>query len=408
MVTKFEKVGSTLNFFEQAILNNLRYWNQQSINDLDIVSLDRERDNLIRAISFGLKMNQAWELVYPLIIDFTPYLERKGYWDTLHKMLTLAINKAKELNDLETNVVLLGLLARLLQRQSKIKETIATYRRTVRLARKIGKRYEEARACSNLGFVYLEQGYFYRSKVLSCYALKIFEVLNYSHGLAHTHSHLGVLYFQQGIWKRAKFHLGRAFDIWCSMEDRHGLMRGLINLGLFYLKTDKSDKALLYLKEAVNQAKLSGEEVEIATIYFNISVVNRLNGNLEEAERYIQKAEKTYKKFSNSVGLAYVWNDLGMIYVQKKDWQNAKSYLEASLEMWRKLQNEGKEIEVLLDMIEYELAQDNKQQACKQLEHINDLINQYNVQKKFPNLMKRFRAYRCSLSGNSPDEATAH
>ncbi|MEZ4869542.1 MAG: hypothetical protein R3C14_49920 [Caldilineaceae bacterium] len=93
---------------------------------------------------------------------------------------------AQRTKDVGGETTLSALLAKLCQRQSRPQETVLYYRRVIRLAVQSDNRYEEARACSNLGYRFIDQGHWWRSEVLSCHALAIFEELASQHGRAHT------------------------------------------------------------------------------------------------------------------------------------------------------------------------------------------------------------------------------
>ena len=179
----------------------VQYWSvHPAIKRVEITTLDQDREAILKAITLGLKYDPAWTTVSALIIDFTPYMERRGHWHAWNTVLQMAITAAIEHDDLDRQITLTALLARLYQRQSDPKQTIYHYRRVIQLARQTGNRFEEARACSNLGFLFIDEGRWWRSEVLSQYALGIFEELESDHGRAHTHNHLGVLYMRLNYW----------------------------------------------------------------------------------------------------------------------------------------------------------------------------------------------------------------
>jgi Flp pilus assembly protein TadD len=99
-------------------------------------------------------------------------MERRGLWNVWNSMLRRAIQMADFVGDEVASVNLSALLARLLFQQSYFTEASHTYRQTIRLARKTRDKFNEARACSNLGYYYAENGQWYRAEVLCCYALK--------------------------------------------------------------------------------------------------------------------------------------------------------------------------------------------------------------------------------------------
>jgi tetratricopeptide (TPR) repeat protein len=291
------------------------------------------------------------------------------------------------------------LLARLRQRQSRFREAASLYRQVIRLARRTGNKFEEARACSNLGYLYIDAiGHWPRAEVLCCHALVIYEALAVDHGRAHVENHLGVLYTRQHGWPEAEQHLQRACALWQAMGDHHSLIYGFENLGLLYLKMEHPVEAHAYLEKALAQSVLTGEEAEIGNIWNNLTLAYWQSGDLEKAETYARQAERVFRRFSNVLGLAQAWNSLGLVYFQQKRWAEAIQYLEHSLMTYRSLSNREGEIEVLLDIIEYELAREDRVQASIRLDEVEGLINQQLQGKQKDNLNERLKKYRRSLA----------
>ena len=99
------------------------------------------------------------------------------------------------------------------------------------------------------------------------------------------------------------------------------------------------DNALAAFEQALNQAKLTGEETDIGTIYMNIGNTLRLRGELTQAEKYYWQAEAVFQRFSNSQGLALLFGNLGLAYTLQQKWLEAFLYLNKALEQWRTLGN---------------------------------------------------------------------
>ena len=82
---------SRTEFFQQTILDNLRYWLKWiEPRVADNTALDQERHSILRAISFAFGFDEAQLLGYRLIIDYSPYMERRGYWEIWNRVLTQA------------------------------------------------------------------------------------------------------------------------------------------------------------------------------------------------------------------------------------------------------------------------------------------------------------------------------
>jgi tetratricopeptide (TPR) repeat protein len=390
---------SRLNFFQERILLNLDYW-RSYLSRHEITALEAEQNQIIKAITFALEMPEAWPSVYELILRFSPYMERRGYWEAWSEHLGRAIEAAQESADLGSAITLSVLLARLLQRQSRLEEAIAQYRRIIPMARQSQNLFEEARACTNLGYLYIEEGYWDRAEVLCCHALTLFEQVKSDHGQAHTENHLGILYTRQGLWEQARQRLEHACTLWEARGDAHGLMRGFINLGLLYDEMNHPDAAIIYLEKALQQAKLAGEEVEVGAIYMNMGIAFRLKKEPVTAERYARQAETIFRRFFNSVWLPFLWINLAGVYIDQERWSEADQLLTTALSTCRNLKNEQGEIKALLMMVEYELARGNLAQAVTRLNAVEDLIRPHQRKKQYRYLEMQFLKYQDSLPRN--------
>lgn len=389
---------SCTDFFQRRILVDLQYWRDYVlVKGLDVPALDRERDGIIRAITFALDLDEAWSTVCELITTLSSYMERRGYWETWQWVLNRAVEVAHRVGDTSNSVELSLLLARLLQRQGQFKSAIARYRQTIHLARQIGDLYNEARACTNLGYFYIEQGHWHRAEVLCCYALKLFEQIDNNHGRAHTENHLGILCNRQHRWAQARQHFERACAIWQTTGDEHGLMYGLINLGGFYIRIKQPDEALRYLERALHLAKSTGDEAIIGRIYANMGFANTLGRELVKAEAYAWQAEAIFRRLSDLAELARVWNILGVTYCHQGKWQEAILHLKNSLEAWRKLDNEIGEIEVLMDMVEFELTRQNRRQALARLKEVENIMGQDRTDSRYRHFQPRLTKYWLEL-----------
>lgn len=388
--------------FQQAIFTNLRYWQEWvNANSANAGTLECEQQSIVRAIGYALELEPTWPAVAELVIQFSTFMERWGRWEIWNQVLERAMTVARSQNDSARQITLTTMLARLLFQQNRFKESIWYYRQAIRMARQIRDRFNEARACTNLGYLYIESGYWQRAEVLCCYALKLFDQMNSDHGRAHTENHLGFLYTRQGSWNKAQQHLERACSIWQSMGDNHGLMRGLINLGNLYGYMERPGEAILCLEKALRLAESTGEVAQIGTIYLNLGFACKQNGELVQAEKYAWQAEANFRRFSNASYLALAWISLGLIYLEQRKWKAAERHLKTALQVCRNLNYQYGELEALLGMVAYELARGNQYRAGEKLVEIERIIQSQDRGRRYRHQQMRLLNYRHSLTSKS-------
>ena len=331
---------SYLPFFQQRMVDMIAHWrDHEAVQTVEVATLDSARDSILKIIALGLDFEPAWPVVRPLLIAFTPYMERRGYWDAWHSLLQQAISAAQRLNDVDGETTLTALLARLCQRMSRPLDVVRYYRQVIRLARQSGNRFEEARACSNLGYFYIDGGRWWRSEALSCHALTEFKALESDHGQAHTHNHLGVLYSRQKRWQESEYNLHKARRIWQLNKDMHSLIYAHMNLGVLYIELQNTQRTLENLENAYRLALLTGETSNIASIWNNMAIAYRQSQKWVEAEQYAKKAEEKFREYSDLHGLASVWQNLGLILAKQEQTELAVRYFKESIVMHRQLGN---------------------------------------------------------------------
>lgn len=351
MAASLTNTAQYVDFFQQTILRGLRYWQEHAaVQQIDVPVLDRERETVLDVLTRGMDFDPAWPSAKALITAFASYMERRGHWEAWRQLLERAITTAQRVDDVDGETTMTALLARLSQRQSRPQDVVKYYRRVIGLAKRNDNRFEEARACSNLGYACIDGGRWWRAEILCLHALSIFDELGNEHGLAHTHNHLGLLYSNQGQWDLAESNLKSACRIWEENRDQHSLIYGLSNLGQLYVRMNNPEFALRFLAEAEQIARNTGESSSVAIIWNNIASAYRLNLEWNRAYAYAKKAEAKFRQNNNFTELANVLNNLGLIAHGCKNDADALRYLEESLRIHSSLDNHSGIGSVLQDM----------------------------------------------------------
>lgn len=390
-------------FFRHSLLANLGYWQDWLAASGDrVAALDRQRPGIIKAILFGLDLEPAWPAVRDLIQTFSPYMERRGYWDSWGAVLARALEVAGRQEDATGRASLLVMMARLLRRQGRLAESAAYYRRTLRLTRLSGDGYNRARACTNLGYHYIEHGYWQRAEVLCCRALALFEQLDSDHGRAHTQNHLGLLYLRRGRWEQARAYLEQACARWQAMGDDHGLMYGFLNLGSLFNEKGQPERGRPYLEKARRLAVVSGEEIEVARIDLSLGNGYRLSGRPFLAEVYARRAADRFQRFSNLFNLPLAWNNLAGACLDQGKWAEAADYLQQALDSCREMKHRHGEMLTLGSWVEYELARGEPAAARLRLQAFSDFISRRRIRGQEHRLETLTEMYRRSLAGEAP------
>ena len=313
--------------FKLQLGSALDVWQEDDhLSRLNPSEFDSEKEAMIKMIQLGLDHDPFWPLVKKMILILSSYVERRGDWGNWLQTIEKAIEVAKQLGDDSAALEITNLRGRVLQRMSKHVELKQNYRQVIRLAKITGNQIEEARACSNLGFSFIELGRLWRAEVLSQHALNIFNEQNHSHGQAHTNNHIGLLYLNKKNYLLSRDHFDEACRIWREMEDDYNLIKGLSNLGFLYNEMEDPEQAALVLNEALELGKAQGEAGLIANTYLNLGVSHRLMRNTSEALNFTQKAEAIFKEQKDQIGVYLAWENFGHIHQDISDHHKALNY----------------------------------------------------------------------------------
>jgi tetratricopeptide (TPR) repeat protein len=386
-------------FFAASLLRNLGRWQRYvQQHQADPVALEQEIGCIVKALTVALKTDglsrPAWSLMVSLIVDFSPYMERGGHWETWNAILAQAIHIAQRLEATADEVTLANLYARLLRRQSRYPAAVRQFRRTIRLARQVGDSFNEARACTNLGYHYVEQGQWLRAEVLCLQALQLFQRLDSDYGLAHTYNHLGVLYLRRGLYDQAETYFECTRQLWRKLDDAYNLMICLLNLSTIYNEQTLSEKAIPLLEKAIDLANHLQDQVYLATLYHNLGNAYLLKDEVPVAQTYYQRAEAHFQHLGDQQGIAMVWNGLGLVCLCQGQLAAATGYFEHALHTWRKLTNRLGEIYSLTYLAEVEYAKGNTPGASCYSNQAQTLLGSDKRQVWYTSLQARLQKLR--------------
>lgn len=335
---------------------------------------DEERVQACHVLDFGLRTTASWADACTLIMALATYMERSGEWEIWQQLLTRAITAAQQLGDIDHEITLTALLARLYQRRGKAPAMVRAYRRVIRLARRYNHRFELARACSNLGYHFIEQGNLWRAEQLSYYALAIFTELQSNHGLAHTHNHLGILWTRQYEWAKAEEHLLAACAIWQQSQDQYGLMRGHGNLGFLYNETARYADGIDHSMLALELAESLGEAQLIGGFAANLSFSQLKLGNVARAQALADRAEAVVTQFADQRVLAHIAHIRGLIALHEKNYTAAQERINYALST---LTEYYQIIQVKFTQIKLEVHLQNSQGVRQVLAEIESLLTRH-------------------------------
>lgn len=346
----------------------------------DAAALDRQRDNLLQAMSSCYHHAQAWEIVVACALQAHDYMVRAGHWQIWDEFLTMSMEAACQAED-QTNK------ARLLIQRGELKRRLGQWDRAqtlhqtaIPILEQLDMRQELGRAYRCLGDVCTAQGD--RAAALAHFerALALLAGID-SQDLAHTHLSLAGTFWHQGDTGQSRTHAQAAQALYAQLADPAGQARATVTLGLTCVSYGDYDEAethyrqalalydqaqdeppkvralinlgyLLFLKgdwpaalehyeQALALAGRVGDRPNTARLHNLIGIILARQARLGEALAHYHAAESFMTEIGDEPFLAGVHFNVGMVRLKQGDADQARARLEAALAIFERVGNEG-------------------------------------------------------------------
>lgn len=308
----------------------------------------------------------------------TPQIEGRKRWDKWADVLGKAIETANAIADVATLsdlVMLYHNYGRSLLSIDRYAEGEAAYLKAIQLARKAQDHHSEARACSNLGYYYVDQGHWWRSEILCCHALAIFEQLDNAHGKAHTYNHLGVVYYRQARWAESKAALNQAVKLFHSLNSDTGLLFAYTNLGTLAYETMQADRAVFWANKVIEIARKLGDTRSQGIGTNNLAAAYALSQDYDKAKAASDDTMAIYEMCHDPVGTARAHLNRGEILLRLGEYQQGMQHLDIAFGAFSGLSNADGMVEILTFLIDYHEQHSQTRLQQETLSRLRDVIN---------------------------------
>jgi len=324
--------------FVKAIHASLSYW-QERTNQLDdraIGKVDAERQNLYRAVQFGLVLPQTWQATAIVILQSFDLVERRGYWQEWLTTVERALNICPQ-DERQLRFKLLIRLGQLQRFTRQLAQAIETHYAAEAVAQQLGDAQALAEAHFNLSECYWYSRDYEKADHYGLSALEQFEQLNVDlKWCAATLNTLGMVAWWRGDLPLAEQRLSKAVDYWRIIAQPTQLARVLNNLAGTLRSAKKYELALQYLDEA-------GQKLASTTSELDKTMVNITRGGLyydlqqwAKAEAAFRQADSLYLARSGHIFYqALVAQGLGNTLLKQGRLVEAEEYLHQGLALWR-------------------------------------------------------------------------
>lgn len=164
-------------------------------------------------------------------------------------------------------------------------------------------------------------------------ALRLFEQLGESKGVANELTNIGIVFLFQKQYKKAEEYFNKSLEICRKIAYKDGEINALNNMTISMLEQKHYEQALANYQYILQYDLSQRNKKNIAGSYNNIGEVYLAMGRIDEAIINFHKSEKYKTESQHYVGLVSCFNNLAEAYTAKKNYALAEKYLSRALDI---------------------------------------------------------------------------
>lgn len=330
--------------FSDSVAASLAYWRKrtQEMDDQVIIEIDGERQNLFRAVHFGLELPLAWTVTAEIALQTVPLVNRRFYrgeWIPVLEQLVASCPAGDE----SLKFDLLIQLGRMQRLERQLEQATLTHRAAEALARELDDGGALARAFYNLGRGYYDRHQYEEAERYCQAALDILDDLEDADQtlIAWAFDTIGLAVGRRGDFVKARDYLARNVAIRRTIDDPTGLARALNDQGHNLLVYGQLDEAITYMLEAKGLLAPTANELDKTMLGINLGSIYFRQGEWLLAEETFRQAYSPYLRQSGNMHYqAYLTTSLGNVLLKQERLVEAEAFMRQGVTLWRQMNDD--------------------------------------------------------------------
>lgn len=324
--------------FTRSLNAALVFWKLQGERGV-ASQLDRDRQNLNRAIKMGLVLPDTQLTAIQAVLSAFNLVYDRGYWWEWLPVLELAIELCPA-DAITLKVDLLNQYGNLLRFSGYATTAVSAHEGALVLATQLGDPLKLGETHARLGQVYREAGQFDKAEYHCQAALNELDMAGEA-GLSLTASVLatfGRMARRRGDVQAAKDYLGRAVVIWRQLSDTLRLAQGLNDLGAIYQDDNEFDEAFRFYSDAMQLLTETEHKLDYLHIQYSLGVLLFGQQLWSRAEAAFREIDLDYlRQTGNMIFEARVITALGNAILYQQRPEEAAALLQRAVTLWEQL-----------------------------------------------------------------------
>jgi tetratricopeptide (TPR) repeat protein len=383
--------------FTRSVAANVVYWQQRTkeLTHNNLSTFDQDRQNLYRAVRFGLQLTETWQETAELILQSFVLVEKRGYWGEWIPIMERALEKCPA-GQLTLRGQILDGLGIFYRYNRQLDKAYAAHQEELQIGAAAQDDWRIAHASINLAAVCRYMRRFNKAEKHLSSAECAFQVIN-APPIKHAFVKLerGLLAQAQEKWPAAETHLRDSVSLWSEVGDPAYLANSLKLLGQVLVSQDKIEDALKAYHEALDNLNPTENYLDQSKILNDLGILHFTQGNFDEALRQLLAADSAYlRQSSNLFDQAIVTTNIGNVYQAQGKLTEAERAFGRSITLWEICGDQLQLANSLIGLAEVKMAQGDVveaqklgRQGAKLLAGYPDDVWAQKLQKRVVNLM---------------------
>ncbi|MBE2237898.1 MAG: tetratricopeptide repeat protein [Caldilineaceae bacterium] len=291
------------------------------------------RERGLHALSYGLRLEDAWPATRELALSLAPHLERQGYRREWMAVLAQALAQAEAQRDNAGAAHLHLRLGRLHILQGDYAAADAHLAQAQRLAAAAGDNHTQAQALERLGLSAFDRSDLDTAQARAHAALALvaaddpvaangWHLLGWV-ALRQDNAEAGIARLQQALAIN-RLH-GRYYPLACTLRD----------LGTAYLYAKRHALGVAAFTQAIELFTELGDDWGAAVARMNLGVACWYQGDHTQALAAYAPCEAVFQRLAGQAYLARLYNNQGLAYRELGEIEHARALFAQSIELAR-------------------------------------------------------------------------
>ncbi len=322
--------------FRSYIIKSVQF-SLSRVRMADNILARNDREQALHALSYALKLPEAWPDARDLLLAMAPKMEQLGFLDEWLPYLEYGLRQSQLQGDCDAEAELHFQLGLFYQLRGDYAKAHASFEAAAAQHKTLSPTRNLARALNKLAYVARHQRRFDEAASLINQALELLSEEDAER--AYSYLVFGTIELDKHNWQQAADLFQQSLELWQKEKDHRMMAWSLTNLGAALRPLQRDKEAIAAYEQAISLLKKIHDPVHLAGAQMNLGNVYLTQREARGALEFYRPAEVIFRQTGDTYRLALVYLNMGMAYRQLEAWEKAENAYRASIKQWGKLGN---------------------------------------------------------------------